>query len=255
MKIEIIYSDENIIVVTKPTGVSVTKDRSGDIDLKAALEKQNPELAEGIRLVHRLDKLTSGVMVLARNKDTQSKLSSQFAKRMVKKTYLALATGFTVQDDGVIDSPITRNNRDQTRMMLHKRGKPAITKWRLLGDFGSYLLLKVNPVTGRTHQIRTHLKSVGMPLAIDPLYGGSKGVMLSDVKLNYRQKPDREERPLIDRLTLHAYQLELDGYNEPFIGKLDKNFAAVVKMLSKHCTKSRVKDEENIAKIIENCPI
>ncbi len=250
--IEIIYQDDDIVVVNKPSGVSVTKDRGGDIDLKAAMEEQNPVLAEGLRLVHRIDKETSGVMVLARNKETQSRLSSGFAKRKVKKTYLAIVSGFVAEDEGIIEDKLMRNPRDDKRMLIHKRGKAAVTKWSLIADFGPYALLRVCPLTGRTHQIRMHMKYAGMPLAIDPLYGGKKGIMLSEVKPNYQSKADREEKPLMDRLTLHSYQLQLEGYEGVFVGGLDKNFAAAVKMLSKHSKMIRVKNDEMIEKIVKS---
>ena len=238
-KIEIIYQNPDILVINKPAGISVTKDRSGCDSITDILAGQlNPGADEKLLLVHRLDKFTSGVMVLAKNTQTQSRLSGDFAKRLVHKTYLAIVSGFVEERCGRIELPIAHcKNRPQVMVVSNKRGKDAITNWRLLADFGSLALLAVWPVTGRTHQIRVHLKNVSMPLAIDPLYGSTAPVMLSEFKPNYRLRRGRTESPLIDRLTLHAYQLKLHspgGEPECFIAGLDKKFAAAVKMLTKY---------------------
>jgi len=119
-----------------------------------------------------------------------------------------------------------------------KKGKDAITQWNLLADFGFIALLKVQPLTGRTHQIRVHLPSIGLPLTIDPLYGNSRFIFLSDFKTGYRLGKGQTEKPLIDRLTLHAYQIELperkNCSSKLFIAGLDKKFTAALKMLTKY---------------------
>ena len=238
-QIEIIYQDSDILVINKPCGISVTKDRSEHDDIIDILSKQlNLNADEKLLLVHRLDKFTSGVMALAKNTETQTRLSGDFAKRLVHKTYLAIVSGFVEEHSGQIDLPIAHcKNRPEIMVVSDKKGKDAVTNWRLLADFGSLALLAVQPVTGRTHQIRVHLKNASMPLVIDPLYGGTNPIMLSEFKPKYRLGRDRIESPLIDRLTLHAYQLELNlssAKPECFVAALDKKFAAAVKMLTKH---------------------
>jgi len=238
--VEIIYQNSDIVAINKPAGISVTKDRSGTEGLQAILEKQLPTgQAAQLRLVHRLDKHTSGVMILAKNRATQSQLSSDFEKKLIKKTYLALVTGVVTEPEGSIDAALARSRKNPQLMSIaRKAGKPAGTKWKLLADFGTVSLLAVFPLTGRTHQIRVHLQSIGLPLAIDPLYGGTRPLLLSDFKMNYRLSKGQTEKPLIDRLTLHAYQLSLTNplpnCLPSFIAALDKKFTAAVKMLTKH---------------------
>ena len=235
--IEIIYQDTDLVVINKPAGVSSTADRTGAADLLNILRKQLGAESK-LRLVHRLDKFASGVMLLAQNRPIQSRLSSLFEKRQVKKTYLALVAGTTGRDSGTIKTPLSHSQKNPQVMRANpKRGKPAVTRWRLLADFGAVALLAVWPITGRTHQIRVHLKNIYLPLAIDPLYGLDRPIMLSDFKPDYRPKRGKSETPLIDRLTLHAYQIEIPAdLDKPttFVAKLDKKFAAVIKALAKY---------------------
>jgi 23S rRNA pseudouridine1911/1915/1917 synthase len=235
-KVEIIYQDDDIIVINKPAGVSVTKDRSGQAQLTDILP---PAVCAQLRLVHRLDKDTSGVMLLAKNVEAQTKFTAYFEKREVKKTYLAIVTGFVPDQQGTIDAPLTRDPKNTALMCIaKKKGKAAVTNWQLLADFGSTALLAVHPLTGRTHQIRVHLPSIALPLAIDPLYGSSRPIFLSEFKSEYRLGKFQVERPLIERLTLHAYQLVIPALTENrpscFVAGLDKKFAACLKMLTKY---------------------
>jgi len=260
--VDIIYLDDDILVVNKPSGVSVTKDRSGKAQLVDILSNQLGEQLSGqLRLVHRLDKDASGVLVLARNKNAQRLLTEYFNKRLVRKIYLAIVSWRPGRQEGEIELPLARDRRDSRFVRVdYKKGKEAVTKWQLLADFGPLALLVVEPLTGRTHQIRVHLAASGMPLAIDPLYGGTEPLFLSDFKTDYRLGKGKSEKPLIQRLTLHAYQLsfpvETSQWHRPsaaesngkavdlfgkcsdcprcFVARLDRKFAATIKMLAKH---------------------
>lgn len=247
-RVQIIYQacplaqqrDDDVLVINKPSGVSVTKDRSGAAELADILGEQlGQQIRSELRLVHRLDKHTSGVMILAKNAETQSRFSSYFERRLVKKTYLALVTGLLPGRQGRIDVPLAQSRKRPGLMCItRKKGKEAVTDWKLLADFRTVALLAVNPVTGRTHQIRVHLPHIGLPLAIDPLYGNSRPLFLSDFKTDYRLAKGRTEKPLIERLTLHAYQIEFlkpePNLSDCFIAGLDKKFATTIKMLTKH---------------------
>lgn len=235
--IQILFEDDNLVVIHKPSGVSVTADRSGQEDILQCLTRQQKQI-EKLRLIHRLDKDTSGVMLLAKNIDTQRRCTEWLERRQIRKTYLALVAGYVSPPAGIIEASLGRLTHDSQRMCVDpKRGKPASTEYDLLADFGGVALVLARPITGRTHQIRVHFAHQCFPLAIDPLYGATRPILLSDFKMGYTVKGKEEETPLIDRLTLHAYQLELPrdgGFPSPLIAPLEKKFAAAVKMLTKH---------------------
>lgn len=238
-RVEIIYEDGNILVVNKPTGISATKDRSGEKSILRILQEQLHDPSADLRLVHRLDKPASGVMILAKNITAQRKLTRSFEKRLIGKTYLALVRGAPEGAEGLIQASLSADKKAPQRMVVDpQRGKTAVTQWKLLADFGMAALLAVFPLTGRTHQIRVHLKNIGMPLAVDPLYGSNTALFLSEFKTDYRLGKGQVEKPLIDRLTLHSYQLEFNdifsGAPDCFVAGLDKKFAAAIKMLAKY---------------------
>ncbi|MCI0499474.1 MAG: RluA family pseudouridine synthase, partial [Planctomycetales bacterium] len=196
-RIDILFEDEQVILINKPSGLSVTADRSGAPDVLMLLDEQL-DLAEPLRLVHRLDKETSGILLIAKNKAAQSRYSRLFAQRSVQKLYLAIVKGPLSYDGGSIKDPIARSQRNPQAMHVHPRlGKPAHTAWKQMADFGTVSLVSAQIVTGRTHQIRVHFTHRGMPLAIDPIYSTAMPLMLSSFKSNYRPKFEKDEPPLI----------------------------------------------------------
>ena len=177
--LDIIYKDEDILVVDKPAGLTVhPAPGHPDHTLVNALlsylpEPYGEEDGERPGIVHRLDKDTSGVMVVARNTTAHLNLAGQFKDRTVHKVYLVLVKGHLIPEDGVIEAPVGRDPRHRERMAVtpDSRGREARTEYHVLDYPGEYTLLEVRPVTGRTHQIRVHLKAIGFPVAGDSVYG------------------------------------------------------------------------------------
>jgi 23S rRNA pseudouridine955/2504/2580 synthase/23S rRNA pseudouridine1911/1915/1917 synthase len=193
--------------------------------------------------VHRLDKHTSGLLLFAKNLDAQRHLSHQFQNNLVQKEYLALIYGRPSTNEGEIEAALDRHPSSPQRMTVVRHGGlRAKTLWKLEESYRGYSLLRVFPKTGKTHQIRVHLKHAGLPLAIDPLYNPPPpdkptGLFLSSFKRGYKQTSGETERPLIDRLTLHAERLKFllpDGSTIELSAPLPKDFRATLNQLRRH---------------------
>ena len=179
--IEIIYEDSDIIVVNKPKGM-VVPPANGNPDgtlvnaimaiCKDSLSGIGGEIRPGI--VHRIDKDTSGLLIVAKNDNAHVKMSEQIKNHEVKKTYIALVRGVFKENEATIDMPIGRSTSDRKKMAVNKNGKNAITHIKVLKRFDKYTLLKVNIETGRTHQIRVHLSHIGYPIVGDYTYSNGK---------------------------------------------------------------------------------
>lgn len=178
--INIIYQDEDIAVIDKPQGM-VTHPAAGNPDGTLVnallfhirdLSGINGELRPGI--VHRLDKDTSGLIVIAKNDAAHEELSRQIGQRTVEKTYTALVYGNVKQENGVIKTCLGRDPRDRKKMAVTPDGREAVTRYRVTKRYGDYTLLEVKIETGRTHQIRVHLKHIGHPVVGDPVYTRKK---------------------------------------------------------------------------------
>ena len=196
MDLAVVYEDSDLLVIDKPAGL-VTHPAPGHPDhtLANAVLAHCPDL-EGVGgeirpgLVHRLDRDTSGLIAVAKNDGAQTGLSSQFKDRTVAKAYLAAVTGHPEPDRAIIDAPIGRHPRSRTRMAVVSNGRDAVTGYEVLRRLRGYSLVEARPRTGRTHQIRVHLASIGHPVAGDAIYG----------------KP----APGLDRHFLHACRLAFD---------------------------------------------
>jgi len=211
MEPRVIYEDECLLVVDKPSGMVVNNAKSAQRQFtlydwikknkKVNIEKydKKDEFVERLGIVHRLDKDTSGVLLIAKKPEYFRFLQGQFKKRLVEKTYLALVSG-VLREKGVIDAPISRNPFNRRKFGVFVGGKPALTKYikidQMTAEAGEKVsLAEVYPKTGRTHQIRVHFRHINCPLISDSVYGGRK-----KARQNMRWCP---------RLFLHALKLEV----------------------------------------------
>lgn len=179
--IEIIYEDKDIIVVNKPKGM-VVHPANGNLDgtlvnaimaiCKDSLSGIGGEIRPGI--VHRLDKDTSGILIVAKNDKAHINLSEQIKNHEVQKTYIALVRGIVRENEATINMPIGRSTKDRKKMAVVKNGKEAITHFKVLKRYDRYTLLEIKIETGRTHQIRVHLSQIGYPIIGDTTYSNGK---------------------------------------------------------------------------------
>lgn len=206
--IPVIYEDNSVIVVNKPTGViSHARGRYWDEPSVASFIRQKTVGFDDERagIVHRLDRATSGVMICAKNKAALAYLQKQFSNRSVNKTYIAVVNGTTDPIEGVIDVPLGRNPNNPKTFMPDANGKSAITEYHTEFKGKSKSILKLHPLTGRTHQLRVHLKYINHSIIGDELYGGEKA----------------------DRLMLHAHTLEItipSGDRKVFTADIPEDF-------------------------------
>ena len=200
--LNIVYEDDDFLVVDKPAGL-VVHPAPGHLShtLINAILSHFPNLADvsdSLRpgVVHRLDKDTSGVMLVAKNRTAQLNLSDQFKAHSVVKAYLVLVKGQLTPEQGVIEAPMGRDPRNRKRMAVVANGREARTEYRVIRYIGNYTLLEVMPATGRTHQIRVHLSAIGYPVVGDKVYG--------------------VKSPYLSRQFMHASRL---GFKHPSTGE------------------------------------
>ena len=231
---DIVFENGSFVVINKPPGLLSIPDRLGkEISLKAILREKYGQ----IFVVHRLDRDTSGLIVFAKDEETHKLLSQQFEERSTNKVYVGFVLGNLSPSSGQIDAPIAEHPGKKGMMMVHKKGKASFTEYKVLEDFGAYSWLQFKILTGRTHQIRVHMQSLGHPIACDPLYGDGKPVYISALKKNYKlSRSEEEETPMLNRLALHAWQLaftDAEGNEHSFEAALPKDLKALLQQLKK----------------------
>jgi 23S rRNA pseudouridine1911/1915/1917 synthase len=193
IELPILYEDDNVLVVNKPAGIiSHSRGRYWNEPSVASFVRQKTAIgsypiADRAGIVHRLDRATSGVMVCAKNAETLSLLQKQFSQRQVKKTYVAIVKGHLKPAEAIIDMPIERNPKAPSTFRVGANGKPSQTKYTVVESREGYDVVKLEPLTGRTHQLRVHLRYQKHPIVGDTLYDGEPA----------------------DRLYLHAFSLEI----------------------------------------------
>ncbi|MBO6289180.1 MAG: RluA family pseudouridine synthase [Alphaproteobacteria bacterium] len=207
----VIFKDKNIIVLNKPSGLAVQGGTNTTRHVDGLLEALKFENTEKPKLVHRIDKDTSGILVLARNRQTADVLTKAFREHTLNKTYLALVRGCPEKFSGEIRLPLEKVGE---KMQIVNGGKKAVTQYEVLDNAGKkYALVQASPLTGRTHQIRAHLEGLGTPILGDGKYFGTERCRLEGVA---------------DKLYLHAYQIDLSAvYGKKMIIKAEppKHFA------------------------------
>ena len=214
----VIYKDDNIIVLNKPSGLAVQGGTNTDRHVDGMLDALCFEKSEKPKLVHRIDKNTSGVLVLARNRTWADKLTKAFREHLLLKTYLALVCNTPKKESGEIKANLEKIGE---KCVVTDEGKPAITSFRVLDEVGSkFALVEAMPLTGRTHQIRAHMEYIGCPIVGDDKYfGGEKRQKFKDIQ---------------DKLYLHAYKIDLSAlYNKKLVIKaaLPTHFTEALKTL------------------------
>jgi RluA family pseudouridine synthase len=238
----VLYRSARVLVVDKPAGLSVVPERRAQratlLDALDPRDAIDPETGVRVKVVHRIDKHTSGALLLARDHEAKRALCQDFLERRIGKSYLAFVRGKFPSDITECDGAISTDRKHALRMVIDpKRGKPSLTRFEIARAFDGYTLVRARPVTGRTHQIRVHLSHLGFPILCDELYGAAPEVLLSDLKLGYRKPRGFEERPLLTRLALHCESL---SFNDPATGTtvevaapLPPDLAALLKQLER----------------------
>lgn len=189
-------------------------------------------------MVHRLDRNTSGLLVLAKSEQAHAALNEAFQSRQVSKKYIAIVHGIPKNIEGLIEEPIAEDPSKRGRYKIHPKGKPAKTGYKPINQWKNYSSLELELFTGRTHQLRVHLKHIGHPILCDPIYGQEDAIMLSTIKRKrYQLNRTKEELPLLKRQALHASSL---SFKHPITKKevsyyceIPKDLKALTNQLSK----------------------
>ena len=225
----ILFEDDDYVVINKPAGLATLEDRSSRYSVLAMAKDYHNDC----QVCHRLDKDTSGILVIAKTSDAYRHANMQFSDREVEKTYHAMVDGVHGFKDRHIDLSIHVSASGAAR--IRREGKPSMTIVTTLESFKKHSLVEAKPITGRMHQIRVHLAAIEAPLIADTIYGG-KDLFLSSLKRNYKPKIELEERPIMPRVALHAYAIKFKNMANNTLqieAPYPKDFNTVLKQLRK----------------------
>src|SRR5882724_7190358 len=233
-KPDIIFENEDFVAVNKPAGLLSIPDREGK---EPSLKSWLKEKYGAIFTVHRLDRDTSGIIVFARHEASHKYLSMAFEERTMEKIYAGIVQGSLAQQQGSIDAPLMEHPAKKGVMYVNKKGKASLTDYEVQEDLGLYSLLQFRLHTGRTHQIRVHMQSLGHPIVCDELYGDARPILISSFKKKFKlSRSEEDERPILQRLALHSQLLHFkDGKGEyhTLEAPLPKDMRALLQQLRK----------------------
>jgi len=233
--ISTIYEDDRILAVSKPAGMLTLPDR---FDRHAqSLIRILESVYDSIFVVHRIDKDTSGLMLFAKDAQAHKMLNQQFMDHSLTKIYHAIVRGVFNKDELTIDIPLMANPNGKGGMVPSARGKYAATIVKPLKKFRLASLLECNLITGRQHQIRVHLKTIGYPLLIDEVYSGVKEFNLSSIKKRFNLRKNEEEVPVMKRQTLHSYSIDFihpDNNEMNLVAEYPKDMKVLLQILNKY---------------------
>ncbi|GGN43956.1 RNA pseudouridine synthase [Novosphingobium indicum] len=213
---EILFEDGEALVIDKPGGLPIDRPRAGGPCLEDSIDDLKLGFQRAPVPVHRLDRDTSGCLLLARNPKALKRFSAAFEERLVEKRYLGIVAGELAEEEGTIALSLSKVStaKDGWRMIPARKGKPAITHWRKLETHGGLTLVEFRPETGRTHQIRVHAASgLGVPLLGDPVYGSGKGAPRTMLHAAGLTVPRGEKAPIVAVSPLPADFLAL-GFSD-----------------------------------------
>ena len=228
----IVFENDNFIAINKPAGISSLHERLGDaVSIIELVKNVNPDY----QLCHRIDKETSGVLLISKHNQAYVHASVCFEKRKVKKVYHAVSDGVHTFENHEVNLPLitTRSGRSAVN---HQKGKPSKTILNTIQQFKHFTLVACEPITGRQHQIRLHLATQHASIVADTIYGG-KMPYLSRLKRNFTTNKTDEEKPMIQRFVLHAYSLEIpdiDGELLKIVAPYANDMDVFVKLLYKY---------------------